>query len=167
VKSATLTAVLPIHRRPTPSKATTYGLAHYLLVAFSMSDDRSFGSLAGHRIMIVDDDPGIRRALYILLSREGCRVTQARDGAEALRMWRLSGGDLVITDLHMPEKDGIEMIVELMSHTPGIRIIAMSGGGQTRRLDLLGNAALLGAVLTIEKPFTLNEMMTTVRKALE
>src|SRR5918994_7230525 len=123
-------------------------------------------SIAGQRIMIVDDDPGIRRALHILLSRAGYRVTQARDGAEALRMWRDDGGDLVITDLHMPEKNGIEMMVELLSHTPGTRIIAMSGGGQTKRLDLLGNASMLGAVLTIEKPFTLNEMMHMVRRAL-
>ena len=121
----------------------------------------------GQRIMVVDDDPGIRRALQILLSRAGYRVTQAQNGVEALRLWRDSGGDLVITDLHMPEKDGIEMIVELLSHAPGIRIIAMSGGGQTRRLDLLGNATLLGAVLTIEKPFTLNEMMGMVRRALD
>ena len=123
-------------------------------------------TVTGQRIMVVDDDPGIRRALHILLSRAGYRVTQARDGVEALRLWRDGGGDLVITDLHMPEKNGIEMIVELLSHTPGIRIIAMSGGGQTRRLDLLGNAIMLGAVLTIEKPFTLNEMMETVRRAL-
>ena len=116
--------------------------------------------------MVVDDDPGIRRALHILLSRSGYRVTQAKDGVEALRLWRDTGCDLVITDLHMPEKDGIEMIVELLSHTPGTRIIAMSGGGQTRRLDLLGNATMLGAVFTIEKPFTLNEMMTMVRQAL-
>ena len=124
-------------------------------------------ALSGQRIMIVDDDPGIRRALHILLTRAGYLVTQARDGVEALRLWRDAGGDLVITDLHMPEKNGIEMIVELQSHTPGIRIIAMSGGGQTRRLDLLGNASMLGAVLTIEKPFTLNEMMDTVRRALD
>ena len=120
----------------------------------------------GQRIMIVDDDAGIRRALHILLSRAGYQVTQARDGIEALRLWRDRGGDLVITDLHMPEKDGIQTIVELQSHTPGIRIIAMSGGGQTKRLDLLGNATMLGAVFTIEKPFTLNEMMSVVRRAL-
>jgi DNA-binding NtrC family response regulator len=123
-------------------------------------------TVAGQRIMIVDDDPGIRRALHIMLSRAGYRVTQARDGMEALRLWRDSGGDLVITDLHMPEKNGIEMIIELLSHTPGLRIIAMSGGGQTRRLDLLGDAVLLGAVKTIEKPFTLAEMMDVVRGAL-
>jgi DNA-binding NtrC family response regulator len=122
---------------------------------------------AGQRILVVDDDPGIRRALFILLTREGYQVTQAQDGVEALRVWRDKGGDLVITDLHMPEKNGIETIVELLSHSPGMRIIAMSGGGQTKRLDLLGNATMLGAVLTIEKPFTLHEMMTTVRRALK
>ena len=123
-------------------------------------------AVAGHRIMVVDDDAGIRRVLHILLSRAGYQVSQARDGVEALRVWRDSGSDLVITDLHMPEKDGIEMIIELLSYSPDLRIIAMSGGGQTKRLDLLGNASLLGAVHTIEKPFTLNEMMSTVRRAL-
>jgi DNA-binding NtrC family response regulator len=121
----------------------------------------------GERIMIVDDDAGIRRALQLLLSKAGYRVTQARNGLEALRLWRDHGGDLVITDLHMPEKNGIETILELLTHTPGIRIIAMSGGGQTKRLDLLGNATMLGAVLTIEKPFTLTEMLTLVRQALK
>lgn len=121
---------------------------------------------AGQRIMIVDDDPGIRRALQLLLSRAGYRVTQAGDGLEALRLWRDHGGDLVITDLHMPEKNGIETILELLTHTPGVPIIAMSGGGQTKRLDLLGNATLLGAVLTIEKPFTLTDMLALVKRAL-
>ena len=123
-------------------------------------------SPAGHRILVVDDDPGIRRVLHILLSRAGYRVSQARDGQEALRLWRDEGSDLVITDLHMPEKNGIETILELLTHSPGTRIIAMSGGGQTRRLDLLANATMLGAVLTIDKPFTLNEMMKLVRSAL-
>jgi DNA-binding NtrC family response regulator len=119
------------------------------------------------RIMVVDDDAGIRRTLQILLSKAGYEVMQAKDGSEAVRMWRDRGGDLVITDLHMPEKDGIETIIELLSHTPGIRIIAMSGGGQTKRLDLLGNLPMLGSVLTIEKPFTLAEMMTVVSRALK
>jgi DNA-binding NtrC family response regulator len=124
-------------------------------------------SRSAHRILIVDDDPSIRRTLQALLLRAGYAVMQARDGSEALRLWRDHGGDLVITDLHMPEKDGIETIVELLSHSPGARIIAMSGGGQTKRLDLLGNASLLGAILTIEKPFTISEMIALVSRALE
>ena len=118
------------------------------------------------RILVVDDDASIRRTLEALLNRAGYEVIQARDGTEAVRLWREQGGDLVITDLHMPEKDGIQTIIELLSHSPGARIIAMSGGGQTKRLDLLGNASLLGAVLTIEKPFTISEMMTLVGRAL-
>jgi DNA-binding NtrC family response regulator len=119
------------------------------------------------RILIVDDDASIRRTLHLLLSKAGYDVIQASDGSEAVRLWRQAGGDLVITDLHMPEKDGIQTIIELLSHTPGIRIIAMSGGGQTKRLDLLGNMALLGSIHTIEKPFTLNEMLTAVDRALK
>jgi DNA-binding NtrC family response regulator len=119
------------------------------------------------RIMIVDDDAGIRRTLQILLSKAGYEIIPARDGSEAVRLWRDRGGDLVITDLHMPEKDGIETIIELLTHWPGTRIIAMSGGGQTKRLDLLGNLALLGSVLSIEKPFTLTEMLAMVSRALK
>jgi DNA-binding NtrC family response regulator len=122
---------------------------------------------SGQRIMIVDDDASIRRTLHLLLSRQGYEVIQASDGFEAVRLWRQRGGDLVITDLHMPQKDGIETIVELLSHSPGLRIIAMSGGGQTKRLDLLGNLAMLGTILTVEKPFTLDEMMTAVSRALQ
>jgi DNA-binding NtrC family response regulator len=121
----------------------------------------------GRRIMIVDDDASIRRTLHLLLSRAGYDVVQAADGSEAVRLWRQGGGDLVITDLHMPEKDGIETIIELLSHSPRVRIIAMSGGGQTKRLDLLGNMALLGSIHTIEKPFTLSEMLKAVHRALE
>ena len=120
----------------------------------------------GQRILVVDDDAGIRRSLHTLLSRAGYHVEQAGDGSEAIRLWRDRRADLVITDLHMPKKDGIQTIIELLTHTPGVPIIAMSGGGQTKRLDLLGNVALLGTVLTIEKPFTLNEMMSVVSRAL-
>jgi DNA-binding NtrC family response regulator len=124
------------------------------------------GASTGRRIMVVDDDAAIRRSLHALLSRAGYQVLQAADGLEAIRLWRNGGADLVITDLHMPNKDGIQTILELLTHTPGTPIIAMSGGGQTKRLDLLGNVTLLGSILTIEKPFTLTEMMSVVSQAL-
>jgi DNA-binding NtrC family response regulator len=136
-------------------------------VQVDQHEEYSMNPVATQRILVVDDDAGIRRTLDILLSKAGYEVMQASDGSEAVRLWRDRGGDLVITDLHMPEKDGIETIVELLSHTPGMSIIAMSGGGQTKRLDLLGNVALLGSVLTIEKPFTLAEMMAMVNRALK
>jgi len=134
--------------------------------ADSLGERMTSGNRTGKRILVVDDDASIRRTLQILLSKAGHEVVQAADGIEAIKLWRAQAGDLVITDLHMPQKDGIETIIELLSHTPGIRIIAMSGGGQTKRLDLLGNVSLLGSVLTIEKPFTLAEMMATVNRAL-
>ena len=121
----------------------------------------------GHRILIADDDAGIRRSLQALLRKAGYQVMLASDGSEAVRLWRDHGADLVITDLHMPEKDGIETIIELLSHTPGTRIIAMSGGGQTKRLDTLGTVGLLGSVLTIEKPFTFTELLSVVSRALQ
>lgn len=129
--------------------------------------DAGSTAATGQRIMVVDDDAGIRRSLHTLLSRAGFQVVEAGDGSEAIRLWRAAGADLVITDLHMPKKDGIQTILELLTHTPGVPIIAMSGGGQTKRLDLLGNLVLLGTVVTIEKPFTLSEMMGAVSRALK
>ncbi len=119
------------------------------------------------RILVVDDDAGTRASLAQLLTKAGYRVTQASNGSEAVRLWRESGGDLVILDLFMPEKDGIETIVELRAHSPGVLIIAMSGGGeQLNRLDLLGDARLLGAVRTIAKPFAPGELLEAVKRAL-
>lgn len=118
------------------------------------------------RILVVDDDEGTRRSLEILLTKAGYEVIQARTGSEALRLWRDHGGDLVIMDLLMPEKSGIETIVELLAYSPGTRIIAMSGGGDTKRFDLLGEAGMLGAVLTIRKPYSPAEMMAAVDRAL-
>ena len=123
--------------------------------------------MAQQRILVVEDDPGIRDSLAQLLTKAGYRVTQAANGSEAVRLWRESGGDLVILDLFMPEKDGIETIVELRAHSPGVLIIAMSGGGKDRkRIDLLKDAKLLGAVQTIEKPFNSEQMLALVARVL-
>lgn len=118
------------------------------------------------RILVVDDDAGTRDSLASLLTRAGYEVIQAHNGSEAVRLWGELGGDLVITDLFMDQKDGIETILELRATNPGIRIIAMSGGGHEKRLEVLGHARLLGAVLTIEKPFTQAQMMAMVDRAL-
>ncbi len=119
------------------------------------------------RILIVDDDPSIRRSLTHLLNAAGYEAIQAANGAEAVRTWReLNGGDLVILDMFMPEKDGIETIIELRVHSPGLPVIAMSGGGANKRVDVLGDAKLLGAVATIEKPFSARPMLALVARSL-
>ena len=118
------------------------------------------------RILVIDDEAGIRRALQILLERAGYEVLAASDGQEGLRLWRRFGADLVITDIMMPNKDGIETILELTMSAPPVPVIAMSGGDVSHRLDLLGNATLLGAVHTVPKPFALSEMLAKVRQLL-
>jgi CheY-like chemotaxis protein len=93
-------------------------------------------------------------------------VFAAANGMEAVRLWRESSGDLVITDIHMPEKDGLETIIELRQLAPRTPILAMSGGHQNGRVDVLGDAAQLGAFRTIAKPFALREMLDAVEQLL-
>lgn len=118
------------------------------------------------RILLIDDEVSMHRPLQILLGRAGHEVRSAANGSEALKLWRESSGDLVITDIHMPEKDGLETILELRHLAPDVRILAMSGGDRNGRVDVLSAAALLGAVGTIVKPFTLEEMLAAVEQAL-
>lgn len=118
------------------------------------------------RILVVDDESSIRSALGKMLAMAGYEVILAADGSEATRLWRERRVDLVIVDLFMPEKDGIETIVELRAHSPGIRIIAISGGGASNRVDVLQDARLLGAVATIEKPFEMQVLLELVARSL-
>ena len=121
----------------------------------------------GARILVVDDNASLRRLLAAPLARAGHEVIEAADGAEACRICRDVDVDLVILDLFMPVKDGIETMVELRAFAPGIPIIAMSGGGaDASSLDLLNASELLGAALSLKKPFTMDEMLEAVRKAL-
>jgi DNA-binding response OmpR family regulator len=118
------------------------------------------------RIMVVDDDPGIRGALHVALSKAGYSVIQARNGEEALRLWRERAADLVITDLHMPERNGLELILDLVALGVQAPIIAITDGGLTKRMELLADARLLGAVRTVQKPFRLEEVLAAVDEAL-
>lgn len=118
------------------------------------------------RILLIDDEESLRRSLKRMLGRAGHEVTPAQSVPEALRLWRRAGADLIITDIHMPERSGIELIVELRAGSPNLPIIAMSGGDRNPRLDVLGDAAMLGAVRTIVKPFTIAELDQAVGDAL-
>jgi len=118
------------------------------------------------RILVVDDEARLRDILARLLQREGHQVFTAGDGVEGLRVWREHGAALVILDIHMPRADGIEMLVQLRAHAPGIPVIVISGGDQSRALDLLADAQLLGATRTLAKPFSLSELTAAVNSAL-
>jgi CheY-like chemotaxis protein len=118
------------------------------------------------RIVIVDDEPGIRRSLRAVLVRAGHEIHEAADGLEGQRLCRELKPDLVITDIQMPGADGIETIAALRTWFPHLPIIAISGGDQTARLDVLGSAGLLGALSTLRKPFSVAEVLAAVSAAL-
>lgn len=119
------------------------------------------------RIMVIDDQPSIRRALELVLTRAGYDVLLAADGREGMRRCAAAAPDLVITDLHMPGADGLETIAGLRAIHPRLPVIAMSGGDQSVMLKLLESAALLGAVSTLQKPFTVPEVLEAVRRVLQ
>jgi DNA-binding response OmpR family regulator len=121
---------------------------------------------ATQRILVVDDDPGIRQTLHIALSNTGYEVLQARDGDEATPLWRETGPDLVIVDIHMPRKSGLLLMQELQASGTSTRVIAMTDGGPARQFNLMGLAEQLGAVRTIAKPFTLEEIVLIVKNEL-
>ena len=122
--------------------------------------------MAQQRILVVDDDPGICRTLQIGLGKAGYDVLEARDGEEATRLWHDTGADLVIADIHMPKKSGLELIRELRALSPSTPVIAMTDGGRSKNFNPLSYSQLLGAVRTIAKPFTLEEMLAIVKQEL-
>ncbi len=101
-----------------------------------------------------------------ILERESYDVHAAADGNEALQKCRLHSFDLVITDILMPDKEGLETITELRRDFADVKIIAMSGGGRIGNLDFLGVAQLMGAKRTLTKPFTRQEIVATVKEVL-
>ena len=114
------------------------------------------------RILVIDDDVQVRKMLRLTLAAEGFDVVEAQDGKVAMRLFRQDQADLVITDLIMPEKEGIETIIELKRDFPDIKIIAISGGGRIDPKDYLYLAEKLGAQVTLEKPFTRKEVLEAV-----
>jgi DNA-binding NtrC family response regulator len=115
------------------------------------------------RILIVDDDSAIREVLQSMLESDGHTVASAPNGRIAMRMLGEQPFDAVITDLVMPEQEGIETIKQIVESHPGVKIVAMSGafGG-----DYLRIASLLGAHSTLRKPLRLQEVLETVSKLL-
>lgn len=118
------------------------------------------------RILVIDDDNEVRRGVVRMLEHMGHDVVQAADGRQAMVLFEADPPDLVITDINMPEMDGIEVINQLRQMKAGVPIIAMSGGGRMPKEILLSSAGLLGAVGTLEKPFLLADLTSAVEEAL-
>ena len=118
------------------------------------------------RILIIDDESQIRSMLRLMLERVGYEVAEAPDGIEGIRKYRENPADLIITDLIMPNKDGIGMIIDLKKEFPKVKIIAMSGGGVNRPEGYLDGAKKLGASRTLTKPIDRDEMLKAVKETL-
>jgi len=117
-------------------------------------------------ILVIDDEEPVRTVLRQMLEKEGYEVEEAPDGAVGLSLLQDHPIDLVITDLFMPEKEGIETMREVQKSFPQVKIIAMSGGGRMGKLDFLPMAESFGAQRTLAKPFERKELLETVRAVL-
>ena len=118
-------------------------------------------------ILLVDDDEQFRVMLSEALTGEGFLVREASDGLQGIRNYAEQPTDLVITDLVMPEKEGLEMIVKLKLLNSEVKIIAMSGGGRDSSQNYLKMAKAFGAQLVIAKPFSHREILEVIRQVLE
>jgi len=122
-------------------------------------DDRS--------ILVVEDEDGVRLVVQTALEDAGFQVTTAANGLEASRLLSAAEFALVLTDVIMPDRDGIEVIGELRRRHPDVPVIAMSGGGRLPCEGYLTIARHLGAHAILQKPFTSEQLMATVTRLLE
>lgn len=117
-------------------------------------------------ILVVDDDSDLRGTVERMLARAGYDVNTAANGAAALEAVRDAKTDLVITDVHMPEKDGIELIMALRELAEPPRLIAISGGDRLGGTPMLEAAGDLGGVRTLPKPFEAEALLDLVAEVL-
>jgi len=118
------------------------------------------------RILLIDDDPDVLLAIEILLSHLGYTVETARNGSEGLKMFRANAPDLVLTDIIMPEQEGIETIIEMRRLQPNAKIVAMSGGGPMNRDSLLAMTLKLGASDTLAKPYDDEQLARVIERVM-
>lgn len=118
------------------------------------------------RILVVDDEDVVRSLLKTILKHDGHEVVEARDGGEAIEIHRERPADLVLVDLVMPKKHGLDTILEMREHHPATRFIVMTGALPSL-LDSENMATMLGDALTLAKPMTPPDLLRTVHEALE
>ncbi len=120
-------------------------------------------SVGGKRVLVVDDDPGVREVVRMMLESAGYHVSLASNGKRAMESLQKEPFDLILTDLVMPEQEGIETIKAIRRDYPDLKVVAMSGafGG-----DYLRIASLLGAHGTIPKPLALEHVLKVIGDTL-
>jgi CheY-like chemotaxis protein len=118
-------------------------------------------------IMIIEDDKELREMLKTALLRKDYTVIEAENGKEALIHFKPGVTDLVITDLIMPDEDGLEVIMKIRELKHGIKVIAISGGGKAGPGGYLNLAKALGADAVFSKPFSINDLISKIEEMLE
>lgn len=119
------------------------------------------------RILVIDDDVLVLDMLYESLTREGYDVLRASNGDEGMRLYREEPVDLIITDIFMPEKEGIETIIELRQDFPDVKIIAISGGGRIGTKDYLQMAKIFGVQRTFTKPVAREQLLDAIKELIK
>lgn len=119
------------------------------------------------RIIVIDDEESIQILLRKILERAGHSIEVASNGKIGLEIQQKNPADIIITDLFMPEKEGLETIMELHRDFPGVKIVAMSGGDRKGNMDFLGMTEKLGAHRTLKKPFSMNDVVEVVESLLK
>jgi DNA-binding response OmpR family regulator len=113
-------------------------------------------------VLVIEDDREVREYLVEVLSRAGHVVRTAANGRDGVALFRDEPAQIVITDIIMPEKDGIETILDLRREHPQLNVIAISGGGRSTPENYLHSARLLGADRAFRKPFKNEEILAAV-----
>lgn len=119
------------------------------------------------RVLLIDDEQMVRKIVRKMLERAGHEVTEVENGRLGLEQLGKGSFDLVITDIIMPEMEGVETVMSVREQHPSLKIIAMSGGGRTGNMDFLATAQKLGAAAILNKPFTLAALNEAMEKAFK
>jgi CheY-like chemotaxis protein len=118
-------------------------------------------------VLLVEDDKELREMLKMSLLRSGYTVMEAENGKDAIVHFKPLVTDLVVTDLIMPEEDGLKVVIKLRELKPSIRIIAISGGGKVGPGSYLNLAKALGADAIFSKPFSINDLISKIELLLD
>lgn len=116
------------------------------------------------KIIIVDDEISFTQGLQLVLEHKGYSVDVADNGSSAIKLFKSHTYELVVTDIIMPEMDGIELILKLTKEYPDVKIIAISGGGRISASGHLDAAQKIGADEVLAKPFTTKQLLDTIQK---
>jgi DNA-binding response OmpR family regulator len=117
-------------------------------------------------VLIVEDDKELREMIALSLTRRKFTVLEAVNGKDAIMRFKPSITELVVTDLIMPEEDGLKVIMRLRELKPSLKVIAISGGGKAGPGSYLNLARALGADAIFSKPFSINDLVAKIEELL-